>query len=73
MELKPWMFCAMEEYGQIDTRQGRINRIARYLGEHTSGDIDAATFKHACSACGIDPHSFCQSDIDAIQKKLNEL
>lgn len=73
MGFQPWKLGAMEEHGHTSTSQGRINRVARYLVGHTSGDIDAVTFERACASCGIDPHSFRQSDIDEIQKKINKI
>lgn len=73
MAFKAWQLAALEEYGYMDTSTGLINRVARYLADSPGETIDTARFRSACLACGVDPDSFTQSDLDQLQQKLNEL
>ena len=72
MAFEPWQLAMMEEYGQIDTSDGLINRVARRLAQSPNDTIDTAEFRAACIASGVDPDSFSQSDLDKLQRKLNE-
>ena len=69
---KPWMLAAMEDEGYMDTSDGLINRVAKYLAKSLNDTIDITEFRCACIACNIDPDSFTQSDLDKLQKKLNK-
>ena len=73
MAFEPWQLAMMEEYGQTDTNDGLINRVARRLAQSPNDTIDTAEFRSACIASGVDPDSFSQSDLDKLQRKLNEL
>ena len=73
MKLEPWHLAALEEYGYMDTDDGLINRVARYLADSQNGSIDTEEFRSACLACDVDPDSFSQEDLDKLQMKLNEL
>ena len=33
MQFEPWMFAAMEDEGIMDTRTGRINKVAKFLAK----------------------------------------
>ena len=35
MYFEPWMFAAMEDEGIMDTRTGRINKIAKFLARQS--------------------------------------
>lgn len=70
---KPWMLTAMEEEGLMDTSEGCINRVAKYLAKSPNDTIDTAEFRSACIAYNVDPDSFSQSELDKLQKKLNEI
>ena len=70
---KPWMLAAMEDEGYMDTSDGLINRVAKYLAKSPNDTIDTAEFRRACIACNVDPDSFTQSDLDKLQKKLNKI
>ena len=50
-----------------------INRVARKLAESPNDTIGTGEFRSACYACGVDPDSFTQSDLDQLQRKLNEI
>lgn len=69
---EPWMLAAMEEEGIMDTREGHINRVAKYLKNNATGDISYDEFRFACKACNVDPDSFDQQDLDRLQDKLND-
>ena len=71
--LKGWQLAAMEDYGLTDTNTGLINRVARYLAQSPSDTIGTEEFRRACAACGVDPDSFTQSDLEQLQKKLNQI
>ena len=70
---KDWQLAMMEDYGLMDTNTGLINRVARKLAESPNETIETAEFRSACIACGVDPDSFTQSDLDQLQRKLNEI
>ena len=70
---KPWMLAAMEDEGYMDTSDGLVNRVAKYLAKSPNDTIDTAEFRRACIACNVDPDSFTKSDLDKLQKKLNKL
>ena len=72
MSFKPWMLAAMEEEGYMDTSEGCINRVAKYLAKSPNDTINTAEFRRACYACDVDPDSFTQSDLEKLQRKLNK-
>lgn len=73
MSYEPWMLAAMEEYGYTDTKEGEINRVARYLASQPENTIGNDEFVRACNACGVSASDFDHDDIERIQKKLNSL
>lgn len=73
MELKDWHLAVLEDYGYGDTNTALINRVARQLAKSENDVIETGEFIEACSACGVDPHSFTQKDLDELQGKLNEI
>ena len=73
MSYKVWHLAAMEEYGYTDTNEGLINRVARYLAKSPNDTIDTEEFHQACISCSVDPDSFTQSDLDKLQRKLNQI
>ena len=70
---KDWQLAMMEDYGLTDTNTGLVNRVARELAQSPNDTIETAEFRSACVSCGMDPDSFTQSDLNQLQKKLNEL
>ncbi len=68
-----WQLAAMEDYGLMDTNTGLINRVARTLAKSPNDSIDTDEFRSACYSCNVDPDSFTQSDLDQLQRKLNEI
>ena len=73
MFFEPWMFVAMEDEGIMDTRTGRINKIAKFLARQNLNYIGNDEFIWACKACGIDPYYFDQEDIEKIGQKIRSL
>ena len=73
MFFEPWMFAAMEDEGIMDTRNGRINKIAKFLARQNLNYIGNDEFIWACNACGIDPYYFAQEDIEKIGQKIRSL
>lgn len=70
---KPWMLAAMEDEGYMDTSDGLVNRVAKYLANSPNDTIDTEEFRSACISCNVDPDSFTQSDLYKLQNKLNKL
>ena len=70
---EPWMFAAMEDEGIMDTRLGRINRVAKYLTEQNLEYIGMDEFRQACYALNLDPDYFDQEDIEKIGQKIRSL
>lgn len=73
MSFEPWQLVAVEECGYTDTNTGLVNRVAKYLSESPNDVIEPKEFRMACVACGVDPDSFTQSDLNQLQKALNRL
>lgn len=73
MPFEPWMFVAMEDEGILDTRTGRINRVARFLVEQKLEQIGMEEFRQACYALNIDPGYFDQEDLGKIECKIRQL
>ena len=73
MSYKAWHLGLLEDYGLTDTNGGLINRVGRRLAGSANDTIDTAEFRQACRECGVDPDSFSQSDLDKLQRKLDEL
>lgn len=73
MSFKPWQLAAMEEHGYTDTSTGLVNRVARYLANSPNDVIEPEEFRRACIACGVDPSSFTQSDINQLRDTLKRL
>ncbi len=70
---KDWQLAMMEDHGLMDTDTGRINRVARQLAKSPNDVIDTAEFRNACFSCGVDPDSFSKSDLDRLQRKLDDI
>lgn len=73
MPFKDWHLAVLEDYGYTDTNDGLINRIARNLAASPNDTIDTEEFRQACIACNVDPDSITQSDLEKLQRKLNEI
>lgn len=73
MAFEPWMLSAMEEQGYMDTSEGLVSRLAKYLSNSPNDIIDTDEFRRACVACNVDPDSFTQADLESLQRKLNIL
>ena len=71
--MKTWQLAALEDLGLMDTGTGLVNHVARKLAESPNDTIGTDEFRSTCLSCGVDPDSFTQSDLDQLQRKLNEL
>ena len=71
MRYEPWMLAAMEEEGIMDTHEGHINRVAKYIRESGMSYIGDDELSEACRECDIDPDSFDMDDIREIERKAN--
>ena len=70
MEFKPWMLAAMEEEGIMDTNEGHIHRVAKYIKNSGYTNVGNDEFIEACRA-GVDPYSFDREDIREIERLAN--
>jgi hypothetical protein len=70
---EPWMFAAMEDEGIMDTRTGRINRVAKFLVEQGLAYIGMDEFRQACYALGLDPAYFDGEDLGKIEARIRYL
>ena len=68
MKFEPWMFAAMEEEGIMDTQDGHIHRVAKYIKNNGYTHVGNAEFIQICKACNVDPYSFDSSDIEKIER-----
>ena len=73
MGYKVWHLAALEDHGYMDTNDGLINRVAHCLANSTNNTISTEEFRQACIACNVDPDSFTQSDLDKLQRRLNQI
>lgn len=73
MAYEAWMLAAMEEHGYMDTKEGQLNRLARYLSEQPEEIVDNEAFLRACRNCRVDPRSIDRQDLENLQRKLNDL
>ena len=73
MRFEPWMFVAMEDEGIMDTRTGRINRVAKFLVAQELEQIGIEEFRDACYALDLDPGYFDQDDLKKIENKVRQL
>ena len=68
-----WQLAMMEDYGLMNTNTGLINRVARKLAGSPNNMIETEEFRSTCYSAGVDPDSFTQSDLNQLQKKLDEI
>ena len=67
------MLAAMEDEGILDTRTGRINRVAKFLVDQHWNPIGMDEFHEACDALDLNPDYFDQEDLHAIERKIYRL
>lgn len=72
MGFEGWQLGLIDEAGYNGISDEHIERVADALRETGLTSIDRSTFDSACYACCIDPDNFTQSDLDALERKLNE-
>ena len=68
-----WQLAMLEDYGLMDTNTGLINRVARQLAKSPNSVVENEEFRRTCLSCGVDPDSFTRSDLEQLQRKLNEI
>ena len=68
-----WQLAMLEDYGLMDTNTGLINRVARQLAKSPNRVVENEEFRRTCLSCGVDPDSFTRSDLEQLQRKLNEI
>lgn len=73
MKYEPWMLAAMEEAGYINTKEGQLNRLARYLAQQPEETVGNEEFLRACRACDVDYRDLDHQDLRRLQEKLDDL
>ena len=73
MKYEPWMLAVMEEAGYMDTKEGQLNRLARYLVQQPEENVGNEEFLRACRACHVDYRDLDHQDLRRLQEKLDDL
>lgn len=68
---EPWQLAAIDEAGYNGIREDHIDKVAKSLLSTGLTEIDRYTFESHCRKCGINPDNFSQSDLNALQNRLN--
>lgn len=71
MIYEPWMLAAIDEAGYNGICDEHIEAVAEELLCTGLTEIDRETFRAACRRCGIDPDTFTQENLDALEDALN--
>lgn len=66
----PGFLAYMESEGVGDTSEALIYRVAQILNDGQNDIVSTAEFRSACLTAGVDPDSFTQADLDALQRLL---
>ena len=69
---EPWQLGMIDEAGYNGINDRHIDKVAESLLSTGKTEIDRSTFELHCRINGISPSNFKQSDLDRLQKKLNE-
>ncbi len=69
---EPWQLGMIDAAGYNGINDGHIEKVAESLLSTGETEIDRSTFEHHCRINGINPSNFNQSDLDRLQKKLND-
>lgn len=72
MPFESWQIEMLDDAGYIGIRNEHIDRVAASLLATGLTEIDRSTFDYHYHKSGIDPNNFTQSDLDRLQKRLNE-
>lgn len=65
------MLWMMEQEGQLDTKESKINRVVSHLRKSGQKNSSASAIQSACRTCNVDPSCFTQKDLDRITRKGN--
>lgn len=68
----PMELAMIDSAGYNGIREEHIEKVAVSLLSTGLTEIDRETFDRHCYRCGINPNNFTQSDLDALQARLNE-
>ncbi len=66
-----WQLAAIDEAGYNGIRDEHIEKVANSLSAAGVTELDRETFENHCRKCGIDPDNFTQSDLERLEKMLN--
>lgn len=69
-EVDPGFLAYMESEGVGDTSEALISRVAQILNDGQNDTVSTEEFRSACLTAGVDPDSFTQADLDALQRML---
>jgi len=72
MGFEAWQLGLIDEAGYNGVCSEHITRVAEELRATGLSSIDRSTFENACYSCCIDPDNFTQSDLEELERALNE-
>lgn len=72
MYYKPWMLAAMDQAGYNGITDIHIDAVAKEILKTGITQVSRQDFETACRRCGVNPDSFRQDDLDALEDRLNE-
>lgn len=69
--LEGWMLAAIDRAGYNGIRDEHIEALAQEIFCLGLSYVGSQEFQEVCRNCGIDPDTFTQADLDALQTRLN--
>lgn len=69
---EPWQLGVIDNAGYNGIREEHIQKVANSLLSTGLSGIDRDIFERHCRKCGISPANFTQTDLNALEAKLNE-
>lgn len=72
MSFEPWQLALIDEAGYNGIHREHLERVAREIEKLPQDVIGTDEFRSACRRACVDPDNFTQSDLDALQDRLNQ-
>ena len=68
---KPWMLAAINQAGYNGITDDHINAVASEILKKGITQVSRQDFESACRRCGVNPDTFTQDALDALEDRLN--
>lgn len=68
---KPWMLAAIDQAGYNGITDDHINAVASEILKKGITQVSTQDFESACRRCGVNPDTFTQDALDALEDRLN--